>query len=120
MLAADYVFGAAILIVIGCTSYFGPKIKGERIAMQWGVDGNPTWTAPKQMGLWWDGAIYAGSAVVYLGGLHIRSCPRARCRGGNNRFFRHSRGCASLRFDGGQEGKLKLTRRPAAVVRRQT
>jgi uncharacterized membrane protein len=53
MLAADYVFGAAILIVIGCTSYFGPKIKGERIAMQWGVDGNPTWTAPKQMGLWW-------------------------------------------------------------------
>jgi len=53
MLAADYVFGAAILIVIGCTLYFGPKIKGERIAMQWGVDGKPTWTAPKQIGLWW-------------------------------------------------------------------
>jgi len=77
MLAADYVFGAAILIVIGCTLYFGPKIKGERIAMQWGVDGKPTWTAPKQIGLWWMVAFML--AAVYLGGFNIRSCPRARC-----------------------------------------
>lgn len=53
MLAADYVFCAAILIVIGCSLYFGPRIKGERIAMQWGVDGRPTWYAPRQIGLWW-------------------------------------------------------------------
>jgi hypothetical protein len=53
MLAADYGFCAAILIVIGCSLYFGPRIKGERMAMQWGFDGKPTWSAPKQIGLWW-------------------------------------------------------------------
>jgi hypothetical protein len=29
----------------------GPD-QGERIAMQWGFDGKPTWHAPKQIGLW--------------------------------------------------------------------
>jgi hypothetical protein len=52
MLAADYIFCAAILIVVGCNLYFGPRIKGERMAMQWGVDGRPTWSAPKQIALW--------------------------------------------------------------------
>ena len=52
MLAADYIFGAAVLIVIGCNLYFGPRIKGERIPMQWGLDGKPTWSAPKQIALW--------------------------------------------------------------------
>ena len=52
MSAADYVFGAAIAFVIGCNLYFGPRIRGNRIAMQWGLDGRPTWYAPKQIGLW--------------------------------------------------------------------
>ena len=52
MPAADYVFCAAVLIVIGCNLYFGPRIKGERIAMQWGLDGKPTWSAPKTIALW--------------------------------------------------------------------
>ena len=52
MLAADYIFCAAVLILIACNLYFGPRIKGERIPMQWGLDGKPTWSAPKQTALW--------------------------------------------------------------------
>jgi hypothetical protein len=52
MSAADYVFGAAATFVISCNLYFGPRISGNRIAMQWGLDGKPTWYAPKQIGLW--------------------------------------------------------------------
>ena len=52
MLAADFVFCAAVLIMIACNLYFGRRIKGERIPMQWGFDGRPTWSAPKQTALW--------------------------------------------------------------------
>lgn len=52
MLAADYIFCAALLTVIGCNLYFGPRIKAERIPMQRGLDGKPTWSAPKQIALW--------------------------------------------------------------------
>ena len=52
MLAADFVFCAAVLVVIGFNLYFGPRIEGERIPMQWGFDGRPTWSAPKQIALW--------------------------------------------------------------------
>jgi hypothetical protein len=38
LLSADYVFVAATVIVIGCNIYFGPRIKRERVAMQWGSD----------------------------------------------------------------------------------
>jgi hypothetical protein len=53
LLSADYVFVAAIAIVIGCNFYFGPRIKRERIAMQWGSDGKPTWHARRWVALWW-------------------------------------------------------------------
>jgi hypothetical protein len=46
LLSAGYVFVAATVIVIGCNFYFGPRIKRERVAMQWGSDGKPTWHAP--------------------------------------------------------------------------
>jgi hypothetical protein len=52
MLAADYVFWVAVAFVIGCNLYFEPRISGDRIAMQWGTDGKPTWYAPKRLGLW--------------------------------------------------------------------
>ncbi len=52
MLAADYVFGAAVALVIGCNLYFGPRIERERVAMQWRSDGTPTWYAPKWVALW--------------------------------------------------------------------
>jgi hypothetical protein len=49
MPAADYVFWAAVIFVIGCNLYFGPRIKADQIAMQWGLDGKPTWYAPKRI-----------------------------------------------------------------------
>jgi hypothetical protein len=49
---ADYAFWPAIAFMAGCSLYFGARIKSERIAMQWGVDGKPTWSAPKAVGLW--------------------------------------------------------------------
>jgi hypothetical protein len=76
MAAADYIFCAAVFIVIASNLYFGPQIKGERIPMQWGLDGKPTWSAPKQIALWgmvafmlamrlliWAAATYAPSRV---------------------------------------------------------
>ena len=52
MFSADYVFGAAVALVVGCNFYFGPRIKRERVAMQWGSDGKPTWYASKWLAIW--------------------------------------------------------------------
>jgi hypothetical protein len=52
MLVADYVFWPAVAFIAGCNLYFTPRIRGDRIAMQWGFDGEPTWYAPKAVGLW--------------------------------------------------------------------
>ena len=53
MLAADIVFFAALAFVIGINLVYGPRITADRVAMQWGTDGRPTWTAPKPIALWW-------------------------------------------------------------------
>lgn len=52
MFAADIVFLIAIGFVIVSNLYFEPRIKSDRIAMQWGLDGKPTWSAPKRLALW--------------------------------------------------------------------
>jgi hypothetical protein len=52
MMKADYAFGLAIAFMVGCSLYFGPRIKSNRLAMQWGLDGKPTWYAPKLLGVW--------------------------------------------------------------------
>lgn len=52
MLPADYVFGSAVALVVACNLYFGPRIERDRIAMQWGSDGEPTWYAPKWVAMW--------------------------------------------------------------------
>lgn len=52
MLAADLVFLIAVGFVIACNLYFEPRIKSDRIGMQWGLDGKPTWSAPKRWALW--------------------------------------------------------------------
>jgi hypothetical protein len=51
-MTADYAFWPAIAFMAGCSLYFRPRIKSDRIAMQWGFDGKPTWSAPKEIGLW--------------------------------------------------------------------
>jgi hypothetical protein len=52
MLTADYAFVGALLVVIACNLYFAPRIRSDKIAMQWGLDGKPTWYAPRWLGLW--------------------------------------------------------------------
>lgn len=53
MLIADYVFCLAVLLLTAANLYFGPRITSERLPMQWGFDGKPTWHAPKAVALWW-------------------------------------------------------------------
>ena len=60
MLGADYVFWPAVALLVGINLYYGPRIKTPRMAMQWGLDGKPTWYAPKAIGLW-------GMVVLALG-----------------------------------------------------
>ncbi len=52
MSSADYVFVAALVFIVGCSLYFGPRIRSDRVVMQWGLDGRPNWYAPKRMALW--------------------------------------------------------------------
>src|SRR3954447_23813489 len=52
MLPADYVFGLAVALVVAFNLYFGPRIQRERVAMQWGCDGEPRWYAPKWLAMW--------------------------------------------------------------------
>src|SRR5262245_32457225 len=67
MLAADIAFIAALAVMVGANLYFAPRIAGERVAMQWGFDGKPTWTAPKRAAMW--GAVAFAVAIrlaIYL------------------------------------------------------
>jgi hypothetical protein len=52
MTATDFIFWLAVAFVIAINLYVGPRIASERIAMQWGIDGKPTWSAPKRVALW--------------------------------------------------------------------
>jgi hypothetical protein len=52
MLTADIAFTAALIAMIACNVHFAPRIKSDRIAMQWSLGGKPTWYAPKLAGLW--------------------------------------------------------------------
>ena len=52
MVSTDFVFCLAVAFVIGCNLYFGRRIEGGRLAMQWGTDGRPTRYAPKAVALW--------------------------------------------------------------------
>jgi apolipoprotein N-acyltransferase len=52
VLPADYVLIAAVALIACANLYYGPRIPQKRIAMQWGLDGKPTWYAPKSAYLW--------------------------------------------------------------------
>ncbi len=52
MLTADIAFTAALIAIIACNVYFAPRIKSDRIAMQWSLGGKLTWYAPRRAGLW--------------------------------------------------------------------
>jgi hypothetical protein len=63
MLTADYVFGLAIGLIVSFNLYFSPRIDRERIAMQWGRNGEPTWHAPKWFAMW--------GMVVFMGAVRF-------------------------------------------------
>lgn len=52
MLPADYPFGLALAVVVALNLYFGPCIERERVAVQWGRNGEPTWYAPRWLAMW--------------------------------------------------------------------
>jgi hypothetical protein len=49
---AESIFWTAVVIVIGSNLALARRITTPRIAMQWGSDGKPTWSAPKRFALW--------------------------------------------------------------------
>jgi hypothetical protein len=52
MLSADFIFWPVVALLVASNLYFGPRIRTDQIAMQWGFDGQPTWGASKAVGLW--------------------------------------------------------------------
>ena len=52
MLTADYLFWPVLAGVILFNLFFAPRIRTNRVAMQWGFDGKPTWHAPKRFAVW--------------------------------------------------------------------
>jgi apolipoprotein N-acyltransferase len=52
VLNADLIFWPSVAFMATCNLYFGPRIRTHRIAMQWGLDGRPTWSVSKAIGLW--------------------------------------------------------------------
>ncbi|MGA7810896.1 DUF1648 domain-containing protein [Bradyrhizobium sp.] len=63
MLPADYVFALAVALVVTFNLYFGRRIERERIPMQWGLNGQPTWYAPKWFAMW--------GMVVFMGAVRL-------------------------------------------------
>ncbi|MES2751780.1 MAG: hypothetical protein V4661_10455 [Pseudomonadota bacterium] len=47
------VFVLALFVIVASTIHFGGRIRLARIPMHWGTGGNPTWYAPRKIGLWW-------------------------------------------------------------------
>lgn len=53
MLAADTLFWPALAGIVLFNILFAPRIRASRVAMQWSLDGTPTWHAPKWLALVW-------------------------------------------------------------------
>jgi hypothetical protein len=76
------------------------------MAMQWGFDGKPTWSAPKAVGLWFT-VVFALFLRFVIWGAMTYFFPADGSRRGIrpvNRFH-HIGGDASDRADGSREGK---------------
>jgi hypothetical protein len=49
---ADAVFLLSLCGMLSASLYGRPRIQADRIAMQWRLDGKPTWHAPRAAALW--------------------------------------------------------------------
>ena len=48
----DLVLFCALALTAGLNLFYSSRIRATRVPMQWGLDGKPTWYAPKIVGLW--------------------------------------------------------------------
>jgi hypothetical protein len=101
LLSADYVFVAATATVVGCKFYFGPRIKRERIAMQWGERRQADMARPAMGCAVMDDTVHDRGPLYYLAGFDVRSAKRSRGRIGHRAFLGDSRCVAHIRFEGG-------------------
>jgi len=62
---APGVFVLALLVIAASSIHFAGRIATSKVPMQWGVDGKPTWYAPRSLGLWW----MLGFMLIVGGGL---------------------------------------------------
>jgi hypothetical protein len=50
---ATVVYVATLAATFAASFYFARRVMTPVVPMQWGFDGNPTWYAPKLVGIWW-------------------------------------------------------------------
>ncbi|WP_040619643.1 hypothetical protein [Rhodovulum sp. PH10] len=49
---ADLIFAIALLVMVGCNLWLGPRIRTATAPIQWGFDGHPTKFAPRTVAIW--------------------------------------------------------------------
>lgn len=52
MMATLIALAVGLAFIAGCAIRYGREITAPRIPMQWGINGRPTWFAPRLVGLW--------------------------------------------------------------------
>jgi hypothetical protein len=68
MMAALIALTVGLAFIAGCAIRYGREITAPRIPMQWGVNGRPTWFAPRLVGLWFS---FGFTAIVSAGLLAL-------------------------------------------------
>jgi hypothetical protein len=68
-LLAISLYALAVVVIAIATVRYGTRIDSIRIPMQWGFDGNPTWFAPRLIGLWFPLIIgvLVGGVMLFAG-----------------------------------------------------
>lgn len=66
-LLALLIFLFSVAVMSAAAIYYGARLSAERIPMQWGKDGAPTWYASRSIGLWWQ----VGFTILVATGLFI-------------------------------------------------
>ena len=107
MLTADYVFIAALVFVAACSIHFAPRIRPDRVAMQWGFDGKPTWHAPKWLALSWPVLLMLLVRLIIWAGMTYTPSLVHGPEIGIVLSVDHHRGDACVRADASCEGGLK-------------
>lgn len=62
----------SLAFIAGCAIHYGREITALRIPMQWGVDGKPTWLAPRLIGIWFSFVFTAAVATFLLTLAHYQ------------------------------------------------